>query len=146
MWTPLILAQNLLPELNKFKLDIVAEHLDLPSFNHHRASDDAGMVGYMLILFFEKMRRGAGHQSPGRRSTANARAAGPWANKNHRRPKHIIILAKNKLGLKHLYQLVSAFKTTDEMLWRNFPTWEREPPMIAVVKNPPDDRGPGGGN
>ena len=48
----LILAQNLLPELNKFKLDIVAEHLDLPSFNHHRASDDAGMVGYMLIPFF----------------------------------------------------------------------------------------------
>ena len=49
----LILAQNLLPELHKYKLDIVAEHLDLPAFNHHRASDDAAMVGYMLIPFFE---------------------------------------------------------------------------------------------
>lgn len=56
----LILAQNLLPELHKHKLDIVAEHLDLPAFNHHRASDDAGMVGYMLIPFFERMRREMG--------------------------------------------------------------------------------------
>ena len=31
----------------------------------------------------------------------------PLGNKSHRRPKHIILLAKNKLGLKHLYQLVS---------------------------------------
>ena len=30
----LILAQNLLPELNKFKLDIVADHLQLPAFPH----------------------------------------------------------------------------------------------------------------
>lgn len=51
----LILAQNLLPQLHKFKLDIVAEYLDLPAFNHHRASDDAAMVAYMLIPFFQKM-------------------------------------------------------------------------------------------
>ena len=103
----LILAQNLLPELNKFKLDIVAEHLDLPSFNHHRASDDAGMVGYMLIPFFEKMRRELGIN---RLQEINGKMLElrPLGNKNHRRPKHIIILAKNKLGLKHLYQLVSA--------------------------------------
>ena len=56
----LILAQNLLPELHKYKLDIVAEHLDLPAFNHHRASDDAAMVAYMLIPFFEKMERELG--------------------------------------------------------------------------------------
>lgn len=47
------MAQNLLPELHKYKLDIVAEHLDLPAFNHHRASDDAAMVAYMLILLRE---------------------------------------------------------------------------------------------
>ena len=34
----LILCQNLLPKLGKYKLDVVAEHLDLPAFNHHRAS------------------------------------------------------------------------------------------------------------
>lgn len=47
----LILAQNLLPDLGKYKLDIVAEHLGLPAFHHHRACDDAAVVGYMLIPF-----------------------------------------------------------------------------------------------
>ena len=51
----LILAQNLLPDLGKYKLDIVAEHLDLPAFNHHRASDDAATVGYMLIPFWKML-------------------------------------------------------------------------------------------
>ena len=102
----LILAQNLLPELHKYKLDIVAEHLDLPAFNHHRASDDAGMVAYMLIPFFEKMRRGMGisRLQEINREMEKLRPMGG----GNRHPKHIIILAKNKLGLKHLYQLVSA--------------------------------------
>ena len=102
----LILAQNLLPELHKYKLDIVAEHLDLPAFNHHRASDDAGMVGYMLVPFFEKMRRDLGisrlQEINGEMEKLRPLGGGS------RHPKHIIILAKNKLGLKHLYQLVSA--------------------------------------
>ena len=51
----LILAQNLLPELGKYKLDIVAEHLELPKFRHHRASDDAATVAYMLPHFFRKL-------------------------------------------------------------------------------------------
>ena len=102
----LILAQNLLPELHKYKLDIVAEHLDLPAFNHHRASDDAGMVGYMLVPFFEKLRRELGisrlQEINGEMEKLRPLGGGS------RHPKHIIILAKNKLGLKHLYQLVSA--------------------------------------
>lgn len=51
----LILAQNLLPELGKYKLDIVAAHLNLPAFNHHRAYDDAATVGYMLGPFFKML-------------------------------------------------------------------------------------------
>ena len=103
----LILAQNLLPELHKYKLDIVAEHLDLPAFNHHRASDDATMVGYMLIPFFEKMQKEMGIHRLQEINDEMLKLR-PKGSKSNRFPKHIIILAKNKMGLKNLYQLVSA--------------------------------------
>ena len=103
----LILAQNLLPELQKYKLDIVAEYLDLPAFNHHRASDDAAMVAYMLIPFFEKMQKELGIDRL-QQINGEMLKLRPKGSKSNRFPKHIIILAKNKLGLKHLYQLVSA--------------------------------------
>ncbi len=103
----LILAQNLLPELHKYKLDIVAEHLDLPAFNHHRASDDAAMVGYMLIPFFEKMQKEMGIHRLQEINDEMLKLR-PKGSKSNRFPKHIIILAKNKMGLKNLYQLVSA--------------------------------------
>ena len=103
----LILAQNLLPELHKYKLDIVADYLDLPAFNHHRASDDAGMVAYMLVPFFQKMRDEL-HIHRIQQINNEMAKLRPKSAKSNRFPKHIIILAKNKLGLKHLYQLITA--------------------------------------
>ena len=103
----LILAQNLLPELGKYKLDIVAEHLDLPAFNHHRASDDAAMVAYMLIPFYKKMREEL-HIDRLQQINQKMLQLRPAGSRTKRQPKHIIILAKNKLGLKNLYQLISA--------------------------------------
>ena len=103
----LILAQNLLPELHKYKLDIVADYLDLPAFNHHRASDDAGMVAYMLVPFFQKMRDEL-HIHRIQQINNEMAKLRPRSAKSNRFPKHIIILAKNKLGLKHLYQLITA--------------------------------------
>ncbi len=100
----LILAQNLLPELNKFKLDIVAEHLHLPAFQHHRAVDDAATVAYMLPPFFARL-EAQGITSTGQINDYMLQLR-PKGTVN-RRPKHIIILAKNKVGLKHLYQLIS---------------------------------------
>ncbi|MBQ5748639.1 MAG: PHP domain-containing protein, partial [Oscillospiraceae bacterium] len=48
----LALARNLMPQLGRYKLNIVADALSLPDFNHHRASDDAITCGYMLARFF----------------------------------------------------------------------------------------------
>ena len=100
----LILAQNLLPDLGKYKLDIVAEHLQLPAFNHHRASDDAATVAYMLPHFFRKMEQLGLH---------NLKDINPYmpklrkGGKARRQPKHLIVLAKNNTGLRNLYKLIS---------------------------------------
>ena len=101
----LILAQNLLPGLGKYKLDIVAEHLQLPQFNHHRASDDAVPVAQMLTKFFPMLEeRGVTRLQQINNEMLKLR---PLGSKSNRFPKHIILLAKNKAGLKNLYQLIS---------------------------------------
>jgi DNA polymerase-3 subunit alpha (Gram-positive type) len=100
----LILAQNLLPDLGKYKLDIVAEHLQLPAFNHHRASDDAATVAYMLPHFFEKLEAlGLHHLGEINGYMPKLRRGG----KAKRQPKHLIVLAKNQTGLRNLYKLIS---------------------------------------
>lgn len=102
----LILAQNLLPHLGKYKLDIVAEELDLPAFNHHRASDDGATVAYMLIPFWNMLKK---------RGITTLQAINPemeklrpLGGKTNRFPKHIILIAKNKVGLKNLYRIITA--------------------------------------
>ena len=101
----LILAQNLLPELSKHKLDIVAEYLHLPAFHHHRASDDAATVAYMLPPFFKML------EEMGVRTLGEINPAMPKLRKGggkiRRQPKHLIILAKNQTGLRNLYKLIS---------------------------------------
>ena len=101
----LILAQNLLPDLGKYKLDIVADHLKLPAFNHHRASDDAATVAYMLPPFFRMMEEMGLHKlSDINPYMPKLRKGG---GKVRRQPKHLIVLAKNQTGLRNLYKLIS---------------------------------------
>ena len=102
----LILAQNLMPQLNKFKLDIVSNALSLPEFNHHRAGDDAAICGMIMGRFFTMLEEEhdihtlqainpamEGLRSKGRISDRHAR--------------HIILFAKNQVGLRNLYHLIS---------------------------------------
>ncbi len=100
----LILAQNLLPDLGKYKLDIVANRLNLPAFNHHRASDDAATVAYMLIPFFHMLEDMGVHSL---QAINPAMTLLRGKGKARRQPKHLIVLAKNQLGLRNLYRLIS---------------------------------------
>ncbi len=100
----LILAQNLLADLGKYKLDIVAAHLHLPAFNHHRATDDAATVAHMLVPFFRMLGDMGVHSLQAINQAMKSLRSG---GKARRQPKHLIVLAKNNIGLRNLYKLVS---------------------------------------
>ena len=101
----LILAQNLMPELGKYKLNIVADALSLPDFNHHRASDDAITCGYLLMRFF-KMMQEQGFDSL-QKINPRMEQLRSGSKILDRRARHIIVFAKNSIGLRNLYRLIS---------------------------------------
>ncbi len=101
----LILSQNLMPHLSKFKLDVVASALSLPDFNHHRAADDAVTCGLIMDRLMRKLEemglsriQQINPEMPKLRSQSRI---------GDRHARHIIIFAKNQIGLRNLYELIS---------------------------------------
>ena len=101
----LVLAQNLMPHLNRFKLDVVADALSLPEFNHHRAADDAVTCGMIMAKMLEKLSEMDIHTlqsvNPAMMDLRKQNRQG------NRQARHIILFAKNQMGLRNLYQLIS---------------------------------------
>ena len=102
----LILSQNLLPQLNKFKLDIVSNALSLPEFNHHRAADDAMTCGLIMHRLMKKLEEEHDIHTLQDINPAmvHLRSKGRIADRHAR---HIILFAKNQMGLRNLYHLIS---------------------------------------
>ncbi|MBR2049066.1 MAG: PolC-type DNA polymerase III, partial [Oscillospiraceae bacterium] len=101
----LILSQNLLQHLSKFKLNIVADALSLPEFNHHRAADDAMTCGLVFDRLIPRLKeigvetiQGINPAMPALRSKGKI---------GDRQARHIIIYAKNQVGLRNMYHLIS---------------------------------------
>jgi DNA polymerase-3 subunit alpha (Gram-positive type) len=102
----LAIARALLTELKSHRLNIVADCLSLPEFNHHRASDDAVTAGLVLVKLFERLEKAGIHDiSQINGYISDLRTDAPL--KNRFKPKHIIILVKNQTGIKNLYKLVT---------------------------------------
>ena len=102
----LILSQNLLPQLNKFKLNIVSDALSLPDFNHHRAADDSltcALIMARLMKMLEEDHDIHDLQSINPAMT-KLRSKGRITD---RQARHIILFAKNQVGLRNLYHLIS---------------------------------------
>ena len=99
----LALSQALLPDLKRFKLDIVSNRLNLPKFNHHRASDDAMVVARIMGAFLPMLRaqgaRTLDDVETVYHSLRRTDVAKTW---------HMILLVRNRTGLKNLYEMISA--------------------------------------
>ena len=102
----LILSQNLLPHLNKFKLNIVSDALSLPDFTHHRAADDAVTCG---LIFHHLSKKLMEEHDIHRLQDVNPAMTGLRSKGRigDRHARHIILFAKNQLGLRNLYHLIS---------------------------------------
>jgi len=90
------------PELNRHKLDVLANYFKLGEFNHHRASDDAEMLAMIYYKMIEKL-ADEGIHTMDELNTAMSERSDPLKLKTY----HQIILVKNQVGLKNLYRLVS---------------------------------------
>ena len=95
-------CRSLLKDLKNAKLDTVAKYLKLPPFNHHRANDDAKMLGMIFLRLLERLREDTSARSV---QDINASLAGGDPKKLN--SYHQIILVKNSMGLKNLYKLIS---------------------------------------
>lgn len=96
------MCRSMLKDIKNCKLDTVAKYLKLDPFNHHRASDDATVLGKIFIALLNRLKEDA---QASRISDINTSLAGGDVKKM--KSYHQIILVKNKIGLKNLYKLIS---------------------------------------
>lgn len=96
------LCRAALPNLRNHKLDTVAKEYGLGDFNHHRAIDDAKMLANIFLKLVSNTAKLGKLEKLGDFNTlldGNDVKSLPMY--------HMIILVKNKTGLKNLYKLVS---------------------------------------
>ena len=97
------LARALLPDLKKFKLNVVAKALEISLENHHRAVDDAGATAQIYVRFLKMLQE----QGASKLSEVNT-ICKPTADMIKKMPTyHAIILCQNEVGRINLYRLVS---------------------------------------
>lgn len=98
----LALCRAAVPNNKSHSLDAMVKYYGLGSFNHHRATDDAKILAQIFIKLINDIKKGREIQTFGDLNTA-------LGNIDVKKEKyfHLIILVKNKTGLKNLYKLIS---------------------------------------
>ena len=97
------LSRYVNPDLKRHKLDNLAQYFGLGDFHHHRACDDAAILGKIFICMAEKL-KDEGVSSIDQMIEAMSENSDPLKLKTY----HQILLVKDSVGLKNLYKLISA--------------------------------------
>ncbi|MFP4660967.1 MAG: PolC-type DNA polymerase III [Halanaerobiales bacterium] len=95
------LSRAIFPDLKNHKLNTICQHLNVDLENHHRAVDDAKATAGILINMLNQIKP---QNINALRDINKLTKKIDWKNL---RPYHLIILAKNKDGLRDLYKLIS---------------------------------------
>ncbi len=96
----LALSKELFPNEKSHKLDVVCERLGVSLENHHRASDDATATAEALIELLKIKEERELNIDENWTADRNPELLKKPYN-------HIILLAKNPVGLKNMYRLIS---------------------------------------
>ena len=97
-----VMCRSMLPELRKHKLNIVAKHLELGEFDHHRAFEDAKMLARIYVKLAERL-----INENKLTDISQINEAMSHSDPRSLRPHHDIFICRNNAGLKNLYKLVS---------------------------------------
>ena len=96
------LSRSLLPELKKHKLDIVCEQLGVSLEGHHRAVNDAEATAEVFLKFIDMLVEKEIYKV----DDINVFSS-QTVNYKKLKAYHAIILAKDYVGLRNLYELIS---------------------------------------
>lgn len=96
------LARCLYPELAGYRLNNLTKHLNVILENHHRAVNDAKATADIFLKMLDEL---ASRSLTALDSLNDAFDMAEASKKNH--AYHIILLAKNELGVRHIYEMVT---------------------------------------
>ena len=98
----LAMAQAMYPGLHNYKQGTINKHLELPSYEAHRACEDSAALGRIFCVMLSDL-------AEKEVTTVEGINTGLGGNREVLKKKyfHLIILVKNQMGLKNLYKIVS---------------------------------------
>ncbi len=97
------LCKYVIPELKTYKLKTIAKHLGISLENHHRAVDDAEATAEIFLHCFKILNETKNLKYLKDINTAYSNEFNVMKAPTH----HIILFAKNQIGLKNIYKMIS---------------------------------------
>lgn len=101
------MSRILMPDLNRYKLNILAKALNVGPFEHHRASEDATVLAKIWCKLIEKFIKEYNISNISEINTLLSEIRQQKSSLKNLKRYHLVIIVKNRQGLRNLYKLIS---------------------------------------